>query len=57
MSAMPIPIVGSAMAFPVRRNYCSGRHYAASARAMGSDPTREPPFFFQKPTGAICRTA
>jgi len=32
MSAMPIPIVGSAMAFPVRRNYCSGRNYAASAR-------------------------
>ncbi|MDO9216315.1 MAG: fumarylacetoacetate hydrolase family protein, partial [Lacisediminimonas sp.] len=33
--------------------YCIGRNYAAHAREMGSDPTREPPFFFQKPTDAI----
>ena len=39
--------------FPVRRIYCIGRNYAAHAREMGSDPTREPPFFFQKPTDAI----
>lgn len=32
---------------------CIGRNYAAHAREMGSDPTREPPFFFQKPTDAI----
>jgi fumarylpyruvate hydrolase len=48
-----IPIVGSAELFPVRRVYCIGRNYAAHAREMGSDPTREPPFFFQKPTDAI----
>jgi 2-keto-4-pentenoate hydratase/2-oxohepta-3-ene-1,7-dioic acid hydratase in catechol pathway len=48
-----IPIVGSDMQFPVRRIYCIGRNYAAHAREMGSDPTREPPFFFQKPTDAI----
>ncbi len=48
-----IPIVGSDSQFPVRRIYCIGRNYAAHAREMGSDPTREPPFFFQKPTDAI----
>jgi fumarylpyruvate hydrolase len=48
-----VPIVGSDMQFPVRRIYCIGRNYAAHAREMGSDPTREPPFFFQKPTDAI----
>ena len=48
-----VPIVGSEQAFPVRRIYCIGRNYAAHAREMGSDPTREPPFFFQKPTDAI----
>ena len=48
-----IPVVGSDEMFPVRRIYCIGRNYAAHAREMGSDPTREPPFFFQKPTDAI----
>lgn len=48
-----IPIVGSKQHFPVRRIYCIGRNYAAHAIEMGSDPTREPPFFFQKPTDAI----
>jgi 2-keto-4-pentenoate hydratase/2-oxohepta-3-ene-1,7-dioic acid hydratase in catechol pathway len=48
-----VPIVGSEAVFPVRRIYCIGRNYAAHAREMGSDPTREPPFFFQKPTDAI----
>jgi fumarylpyruvate hydrolase len=48
-----IPIAGSGQAFPVRRVYCIGRNYAAHAREMGSDPTREPPFFFQKPADAI----
>ena len=43
--------------FPVRRIYCIGRNYAAHAREMGSDPTREPPFFFQKPTDAIQNVA
>jgi 2-keto-4-pentenoate hydratase/2-oxohepta-3-ene-1,7-dioic acid hydratase in catechol pathway len=48
-----IPVVGSDTQFPVRRIYCIGRNYAAHAREMGSDPSREPPFFFQKPTDAI----
>ncbi|MCX7234374.1 MAG: fumarylacetoacetate hydrolase family protein [Burkholderiales bacterium] len=48
-----IPVVGSDEVFPVRRIYCIGRNYAAHAREMGSDPTREPPFFFQKPADAI----
>src|SRR4051794_24173436 len=48
-----IPIAGSSDLFPVRRIYCIGRNYAAHAREMGSDPNREPPFFFQKPTDAI----
>jgi 2-keto-4-pentenoate hydratase/2-oxohepta-3-ene-1,7-dioic acid hydratase in catechol pathway len=53
VSATYIPIVGSDEMFPIRRIYCIGRNYAAHAREMGSDPTREPPFFFQKPTDAI----
>ena len=48
-----IPVVGSEAGFPVRRIYCIGRNYAAHAREMGSDPDREPPFFFQKPADAI----
>jgi 2-keto-4-pentenoate hydratase/2-oxohepta-3-ene-1,7-dioic acid hydratase in catechol pathway len=52
-----IPIAGSGEVFPVRRIYCIGRNYAAHAREMGSDPTREPPFFFQKPTDAIQNVA
>jgi len=48
-----IPVVGTDELFQVRRIYCVGRNYAAHAREMGSDPTREPPFFFQKPTDAI----
>src|SRR5690242_12416673 len=48
-----IPIVGEEGVFPVRRIYCIGRNYAAHAIERGSDPTREPPFFFQKPTDAI----
>jgi 2-keto-4-pentenoate hydratase/2-oxohepta-3-ene-1,7-dioic acid hydratase in catechol pathway len=38
-----IPIAGGEV-FAVRRIYCIGRNYAAHARGMGSDPTREPPF-------------
>src|SRR5678816_2740929 len=48
-----LPIAGNAELFPVRRVYCIGRNYAAHAREMGSDPTREAPFFFQKPSDAI----
>src|SRR5947209_17082674 len=50
---MMIPVVGEERVFPVRRIYCIGRNYAAHSREMGSDPTREPPFFFQKPADAV----
>ncbi|KZD24467.1 fumarylacetoacetate hydrolase family protein [Tardiphaga robiniae] len=53
VATVTIPIVGETDVFPVRRIYCIGRNYAAHSREMGSDPTREPPFFFQKPTDAI----
>lgn len=52
-----IPVVGQSQVFPVRRIYCIGRNYAAHAIERGSDPTREPPFFFQKPTDAIQNVA
>ena len=39
--------------FPVRRIYCVGRNYADHAREMGSDPDREPPFFFSKPADSV----
>ena len=52
-----IPIAGEASVFPVRRIYCIGRNYAAHAIERGSDPNREPPFFFQKPADAIQNVA
>ena len=55
--AITIPIVGEEGSFPVRRIYCIGRNYAAYAIERGSDPNREPPFFFQKPTDAIQNVA
>jgi len=55
--ATTIPIAGEDGVFPVRRIYCIGRNYAAHAIERGSDPTREPPFFFQKPTDAIQNVA
>ena len=55
--ATTIPIAGETGVFPVRRIYCIGRNYAAHAIERGSDPTREPPFFFQKPTDAIQNVA
>ena len=55
--ATTIPIVGDTDVFQVRRIYCIGRNYAAHSREMGSDPNREPPFFFQKPTDAIQNVA
>lgn len=52
-----VAIAGTTDVFPVRRIYCIGRNYAAHAREMGADPTREPPFFFQKPSDAIQNVA
>jgi fumarylpyruvate hydrolase len=43
-----LPVRGSGTLFPVRRVYCIGRNYAEHAIEMGHDPTKEPPFFFQK---------
>jgi 2-keto-4-pentenoate hydratase/2-oxohepta-3-ene-1,7-dioic acid hydratase in catechol pathway len=57
VGATYIAIAGNDEMFPVRRIYCIGRNYAAHSREMGSDPTREPPFFFQKPTDAIQNVA
>jgi fumarylpyruvate hydrolase len=51
ISPPPVPslrVVGSDDEFPVRRIYCIGRNYAEHAIEMGHDPTKEPPFFFQK---------
>ena len=51
---IPAPVVpslavrGSDRRFPIHRIYCVGRNYAAHAVEMGHDPSREPPFFFQK---------
>lgn len=52
-SEVLIPVAGTDALFPVRRIYCVGRNYAEHAREMGSDPNREPPFFFSKPRDAI----
>lgn len=48
-----VPIKGTNQRFAVHRIYCVGRNYAAHAREMGKDPTREAPFFFTKPAAAI----
>jgi fumarylpyruvate hydrolase len=52
-STPSIGIAGSAQRFPIRRVFCVGRNYAAHAREMGNDPSREPPFFFTKPADAV----
>jgi fumarylpyruvate hydrolase len=58
-AAVDAPVAGIEARFPVGRIFCVGRNYAAHAREMGSDPSREPPFFFAKdadayaPNGAI----
>ena len=47
-----VPVAGGD-SFPVRRIYCVGQNYRAHALEMGSDPDRQTPFFFQKPSDAI----
>jgi fumarylpyruvate hydrolase len=47
-----LPVAGGGL-FPVRRIFCVGRNYAEHAIEMGSDPTREPPFYFTKPADAL----
>jgi fumarylpyruvate hydrolase len=52
--ALPsVPVKGEAALYPVRRVFCVGRNYAGHAREMGSDPNREPPFYFTKPADAL----
>ena len=43
-----VAVRGSGQRYAVHRIFCVGRNYAAHAREMGGDPTREPPFFFNK---------
>lgn len=43
-----LPVDGTDALFPVHRIYCVGRNFADHAIEMGHDPSREPPFFFQK---------
>ncbi|MBB3998033.1 fumarylacetoacetate hydrolase family protein [Aureimonas pseudogalii] len=55
VSPPPTPFlpIGGGGRFPLRRIFCVGRNYADHAREMGSDPDREPPFFFTKPADAV----
>lgn len=52
-----LAVAASADRYPVRRVYCVGRNYAAHAREMGSDPSRDAPFFFCKPGNAVFAVA
>jgi fumarylpyruvate hydrolase len=52
-----VAVADSTARFPIRRVFCVGRNYAAHAREMGRDPTREPPFFFMKPADAVVPAA
>ncbi|QJD98942.1 fumarylacetoacetate hydrolase family protein [Massilia forsythiae] len=52
-----LAVADADQAFPLRRVFCVGRNYAAHAREMGSDPNREPPFFFTKPADAVVPAA
>ena len=52
-AAPSVAVEGDSARFPIRRVFCVGRNYAAHAREMGKDPTREPPFFFMKPADAV----
>ncbi|MBV8604419.1 MAG: fumarylacetoacetate hydrolase family protein [Pelomonas sp.] len=48
-----VAVRGSDQRYAVARIFCVGRNYAAHAREMGSDPTRESPFYFTKPPVAL----
>ena len=53
VEAPSLPVRGSALRVPVHRIYCIGRNYEAHAVEMGHDPSKEPPFFFQKNPGNL----
>ena len=44
----PAIAVAGGASYSVRNIYCVGRNYAEHACEMGTDPQREPPFFFMK---------
>ena len=48
-----VAISGDTARFPVRRIFCVGRNYREHAKEMGSNPDRDPPFFFTKPADAL----
>lgn len=50
-----VPVRGGG-SYAVSRIFCVGRNYAAHAREMGSDPDREPPFYFTKPANALIQS-
>jgi len=53
-AALPsVAVAGETQRFAVRRIFCVGQNYASHAREMGSDPQRQPPFFFMKPASAL----
>ena len=49
-----VTVAGTKDNFPVHRIYCVGQNYAKHAREMGANPEREAPFFFSKPSDAVC---
>ena len=48
-----LSVADSGRRFPVNNIFCVGRNYADHAVEMGGDPSREPPFFFIKPSFAV----
>ncbi|QQA44378.1 fumarylacetoacetate hydrolase family protein [Pelagovum pacificum] len=48
-----LEIAGDSRRIPVGRIFCVGRNYAAHAAEMGSDVSREAPWFFTKSHSAI----
>ena len=52
-STPAVAVGGESARFAVRRIFCVGQNYASHAREMGSDPNRQPPFFFMKPATAV----
>ncbi len=48
-----LPVEGTTDRFPVSEIFCVGRNYADHAIEMGGNPSREPPFFFIKPSFSI----
>lgn len=52
---MECSVFEEVLKFPLRNVYCVGRNYRDHAIEMGSDPDREPPFFFQKTPDIILK--